>query len=172
MHHGRSVARLNYVEKNGKRTLLDFEDALAVLASGAWINFTSAGYVMLKERDNRKSGFHYLHRWLIGAEKGQYVDHKNGDKTDNRRSNLRLCTQGFNLANKNLSSRNTSGYKGVSWDKQRSKWRSRVIKNRKYYHCGFHVSAELAARAYDAKARELFGEFASLNFPQEVPHSD
>lgn len=156
------MAGLNTVEREGKTTVLDFEDALRLLSAGLKVHFAASGYALVKERGNKGGGFTSLHRWLMGAKTGQYVDHINGDKLDNRRNNLRLTTQGLNRANSVKPNRGTSPYKGVCF--QRGKWRARVIKDRQYYHCGFHDTAEQAARAYDEKALELFGEFANLNF--------
>lgn len=95
----------------------------------------------------------YMHRLIMGAPEGIEVDHENGDGLDNRRSNLRLATKSQNQQNQPLlHGANTSGYRGVSKHSLCTKWRAEI-------KCG------LAARAYDSKARELFGEYARLNFP-------
>src|SRR3990167_9216446 len=65
----------------------------------------------------------YMHRLLMGASKGQEVDHKNGDTLDNRRCNLRCATRAQNAANMDKYSSNTSGYKCVFWDKTNKKWK-------------------------------------------------
>ena len=92
-------------------------------------------------------------------------DHINGDTLDNQRRNLRPATRSQNGANARISKRNTSGFKGVSWHKQVKKWVAKIRVNRKLLHLGLFVSAEDAARAYDAAALKYFGEFARLNFP-------
>lgn len=107
-----------------------------------------------------------MHRAIMNAPTGMFVDHINGDGLDNRRSNLRVCTKAENVRNSGRSRRNTSGYKGVSWEKVCSKWRADIVfKGRKYTIGFFHDPAE-AARAYDRKARELFGPYARLNLPE------
>lgn len=95
----------------------------------------------------------------MNPPEGLVVDHINGNKLDNRRSNLRICTQ-----SQNLNGRNTNkGYIGVSWDKFRGKWKANIGKDYQKIFLGRFDTAEEAARVYDEKAVELFGEFARLN---------
>jgi hypothetical protein len=116
-----------------------------------------------------------LHRLVAGASVGQVVDHINGDVLDCRRENLRICTVRENRANV-VSSKNRKlgGYKGVSWHSTRGKWfatiRGGIIGldgRRKTLFLGEFTDPAEAAHAYDKKAREVFGEFAALNFPEE-----
>ncbi len=107
-----------------------------------------------------------MHRVVANAPKGLFVDHINHNGLDNRKSNLRLCTKKQN--NRNLRPYGkTSRYKGVHWDKGSNKFRAKITYNGKSIHLGRFVNEDDAAKAYDKKARELFGEFAYLNFPQE-----
>ena len=85
-----------------------------------------------------------------------------GIRTDNRRSNLRVATTQENCRNQCKPKHNTSGYKGVVF--LRGKWQAQVKHNRKNVYVGLFNTALEAARAYDEKAKELFGEFAQLNF--------
>lgn len=89
------------------------------------------------------------------------VDHINRDPLDNHWENLRLANRSQNGANRNLPRNNTSGYRGVSWHKKTKKWRV-TLSGR---HCRVFGNKEDAAHCYDKIAKELFGEFASLNFP-------
>ncbi len=108
-----------------------------------------------------------MHRLILAAPIGADVDHRDGDGLNNRRSNIRLCTPTQNEMNKKPSSRNTSGYKGVSHYNKGPKWMAKLkVGNRKIRRFGF-TSAEEAARAYDALAIEHYGEFAMTNFQQE-----
>lgn len=92
------------------------------------------------------------------------IDHKNGNTLDNRRENLRICTYSENNRNrKQISSNNKSGYKGVSWDKQKNKWRTCLNINKKQKHIGFFNDIIEAAKAYNEAAIKYFGEFAKLN---------
>jgi len=92
------------------------------------------------------------------------VDHINHNILDNRKSNLRLCTIQKNSFNRRKTGQ-TSKYKGIYFDKSHSKFKSQIKFNKKTYNLGRYYSEIEAARAYDAKAKELFKEFACLNFP-------
>lgn len=88
------------------------------------------------------------------------VDHADTDSTNNRLSNLRVATRSQNCANAKRKSRNTSGYKGVSFCKKKHQWRAYVTVGGKQSHLGYFDSPEEAHAAYYAAAREHFGEFA------------
>jgi hypothetical protein len=105
----------------------------------------------------------YMHRLLMGNPPKMEVDHKNGDTLDNRRSNLRIVTHAQNLANQRLHVRSASGFKGVSWDKKSKKWAAHIKYQCRKRHLGYFAVKEDAARAYNAAATELFGEYARLN---------
>lgn len=105
-----------------------------------------------------------MHREIMGAEPGQFVDHINGDKMDNRRANLRICTPEQNRFN--VPARfGTSEFKGVSRHSKNPVWVAHItFRGKNRYLGSFQVESD-AARAYDAAAAEAFGEFAHLNFP-------
>lgn len=110
------------------------------------------------------------HRLILNAPPDKQVDHINGNKLDNRRKNIRLCTVAENGQNRGSQKNNAaSGFKGVTWDgkgpKRRSPWKAMIQTNRKRICIGYFSTAELAAQAYDKKATELHGAFARLNFP-------
>ena len=92
-----------------------------------------------------------------------FVDHIDRDKTNNSLSNLRWATNQQNCMNASKTKNTSSLYKGVSWFKQAKKWQSQIKFNGKKIHLGLFNSEEDSARAYDLKAIELFGEFASIN---------
>ena len=108
-----------------------------------------------------------LHRLLMNPPKGMVIDHINHNGLDNRRENLRICTHAENMRNSRKGKDNTSGYKGVCWAKRDKKWRAQIRKDNKNIHIGYYNTLEEAARAYDAKAKELHGKYAQLNFPEE-----
>ncbi len=103
----------------------------------------------------------YLHKFILGLPASQLVDHVNGDGLDCRRENLRPATPADNCRNSRMPSTNTTGFKGVCF------FKGRYVAKAGGRYLGRYRSAEEAARVYDAKARELFGDFALLNFPQE-----
>lgn len=136
-----------------------------------------SGYVWRSQQDRRT---HYaravipgtrvrkifMHVLLMGKREGFEVDHADGNGLNNRRSNLRWATNGQNAANLHTKKTGcTSRFRGVfKWAKSPG-WGAQVRKDGKTYYLGTFAVEEDAARAYDAKAKELHGEFASLNFP-------
>lgn len=140
--------------------LVDLDDVWKV-RDVAW-TLDPRGYVA-----GRPAGFKTsttLHRWLIldGVPGKEVVDHIDGDKLNNRRSNLRVCSQSENSKNTRLGRNNTSSAKGVSQDAN-GHWRARIWKDRKEIRIGTFDTVEEAKAAYDKAARELHGEFASPN---------
>ena len=111
-----------------------------------------------------------LHRRILQIDgvKGVIVDHINGDKLDNRRENLRIVSASQSTWNRARFSVNTSGFIGVYWDKEKRKFRSRILHAGRWYHLGLFLTAEEGARAYDRKALELRGADAVLNFAPGV----
>jgi hypothetical protein len=104
--------------------------------------------------------------WLYvhGEWPGNLLDHINRQRSDNRIANLRLASPQLNNMNSSIQSNNTSGYKGVSWDKRMMEWAAYITLGRKKFHLGYFSNSQSAARAYDKAATERFGEFACLNF--------
>jgi hypothetical protein len=103
-------------------------------------------------------------REIMKAPKGVMVDHKSGDRFDNRKENLRFATNQQNQHNQTrVRIDNTSGYKGVI--RTARGFGAQIYMNRRRIWIGTYRTPEDAARAYDAWARELFGEFAHTNFP-------
>jgi hypothetical protein len=111
-----------------------------------------------------------MHREIINAPPGKFVDHINGNGLDNRKKNLRFVTATENSRNcKKRSSPTTSKYKGVSKVKKNNKWRAYInTPKSKYNHLGYFHNEIDAAKAYDKAAKELFGEFASPNLKEKI----
>jgi len=107
-----------------------------------------------------RSGIVYMHRVLCGGIK---TDHRDGDGLNNQRYNLRVATTTQNNGNQGLIQRNHSGFKGVSWDKQKNKWYACIVKHNKTVNLGRFSDPRDAATAYDSAAIDYFGEFAKTN---------
>jgi hypothetical protein len=107
-----------------------------------------------------------MHRLILGlTDKKVVTDHINGNGLDNRRSNLRACSQAENLKNQKESKNNTSGYKGVYWNKVSNKWYATISVNSKDKYLGSFTCLIKAAKCFDEAAIKYRGEFAKLNFP-------
>lgn len=146
---------------SGKFALVDDAD-YANLSEYNW-RCTGNGYAQRTgPRPRRESVL--MHREIVDAPAGTEVDHVNHNRLDNRRCNLRLCTAAENRRNATKSKNNTSGYRGVSYHIRTGRWVAQIKVSYRNNHIGSYASAKEAAQAYDAKARELFGDFANLNF--------
>lgn len=140
------------------RALIDLGD-IEKVGKHRWYASTK-GYV--KSQDNLR-----LHRLVMDAPEGYLVDHVNRIPLDNRKSNLRLCTPAENSRNVGVSQSNSTGFKGVYFEKLNNKYRARIKYNGKRVSLGCYENAVDAAIAYDKKAIELFGDFAYTNFPKD-----
>lgn len=112
----------------------------------------------------------YLHRVILSPSDDTDVDHRNGNGLDNRRSNLRVCTESQDLGNSKLRKDNTSGYKGVHFFHGR--WRARIAINGKRISLGMFSDPWEAAQAYNIAALTQWGEFARLNERLSEPNRD
>lgn len=144
----------------GMFALVDRDDAHLV-AVHLW-NFSYPYAVTGIRRADGKRATIGMHRLIMGAQPGQFVDHINSNGLDNRRSNLRICTTAQNLANARLSG--PDYYRGISF--YGKKWVAKCTHGSRRL-VGEAATAEEAAALYDTFARELHGEFARLNFPKE-----
>jgi hypothetical protein len=148
----------------GKYAIVDDED-YTLLSKYKW--HLNKGYPERSEYITGRVIHKRISREIMTPTGNLVVDHINGDKLDNRRENLRVCTQAENAKNKRGNKRNTSGYKGVSFDKRKGTWAA-YISNK---HIGYFENEEIAARAYDYHALKIHKQFATLNFPNEVPQA-
>ena len=149
----------------GKFAVIDAEDYDRVNQYN-WcaVEDTHCWYAHTFKRDGSPMA---MHRLILNAPKGLLVDHIDHNGLDNRKSNLRLCTNRQNQQNRRPTRGSNSRYKGVHWCNFHKKFRARITHNGIRLHLGYFEDEIAAAKAYDKKAKELFGEFAYLNFPQE-----
>jgi hypothetical protein len=116
---------------------------------------------------------YYAHRlaWLYvhGEWPNGEIDHVNRDALDNRLCNLRVATSTQNKANRASQRNNTSGFKGVSWDKQAGKWAARIKVGGHYKNLGLFFDKSIAAEAYRDAAVAAYGAFAAYS---PIPHTE
>ncbi len=155
------------------------------LTQGAFAIVDAADYAELARYNwcaigNKRDGFYagrglpggatlLMHRAIMDPPKGMFVDHIDGNRGNNRRANLRICTPEQNNRNARPIRNSSSRFKGVHWDKKSRKWVAMIRSGGKQIFLGAFDDEIEAAKAYDRKARELFGEFAYLNFPDASP---
>jgi len=110
-----------------------------------------------------------MHRIIMNAPNGMEVDHWDGDGLNNQRNNLRICTKAQNQHNRRKNANNTSGYKGVSFDKKSGKFRAYININGKRTNLGFFTDPIAAANTYNQAACKSHGEFAKINLLEQRP---
>lgn len=154
--------------QNGGFALVDDEDYKELSKYKWYADYRPRScYIRRMERRNTPEGprqrYVYLHRQIMQPPPGMQVDHINSDATDNRRENLRICTRSQNNQNARRRVDSKHSYKGV-WITKGGKYASRIRNGNKRVHIGVYDNEVLAAKAYDQKAKELFGAYAKLNF--------
>ena len=164
-----------YPLKHGKVALVDDED-YERLNKRRWQYSVRAGYAVSNlragERPQNMRVQIRMHQAVLQASPEMEVDHISRDRLDNRRQNLRRGTRSQQMGNTKLNRRNTSGYRGVSKNRNGSTWKATIgvkAAQHKKLYLGNFATKEEAARAYNAAAIKHFGEFATLNdVPDEL----
>lgn len=149
----------------GKVAIVD-DDDFEYLNQCKWCanNMKGKFYAVRAYTLNSKNIFIYMHRLITNNNNPKmHTDHINGFTLDNRKINLRICTNSQNQMNTKFKINNTSGFKGVFFDKTHKKWRSMIRLNYKLKHLGYYIDPIDAARAYNDAAIKYHGEFANLN---------
>lgn len=147
----------------GKFAIVDDEDFEHL----SKYNWQLNGYYAVRQlpvSESPKGSQSRMHREIMNAPIGMEVDHINGDKLDNRKSNLRICTRQENQRNRRKSIKpSSSKYKGVKYDKRYKKYEAFLTINRKYIFLGTYKTEREAAIAYNLAVKDYFGEFSWLN---------
>lgn len=156
--HGGNMAEIKLSQ--GKVAIVDDCDFERLNGWNWYLN--SYGYAVRHEVVSiaRKRPSVLMHRVIADTPPGMHTDHINGNKLDNRRCNLRICTAAQNISNTGLRSDNSSGCKGVYWRKSISKWCVQISVKGKRLHVGYFSCIEAARKAYAEAADKFHGEFA------------
>jgi len=137
------------------------DDDIAEELRGKKLNVNRKGYVVTSQKYR---GRYMLQTSIMQPEDGMVVDHINGDKLDNRRSNLQIVTNAENCRKRPNHHTNKTGYRGV-YPHKNGTFSAAIMVNYKRKSLGMHATAEDAARAYDDAVRKYHGNFGCLNFP-------
>lgn len=142
------------------------EDDVEQISARSWF-VGPEGYAQSSTRKAGRSITLYVHRLLMGLQGGdkRCVDHINGNRLDNRRVNLRVCSNADNLRNRGKTKRNRSGFKGVIPVpvKNGVRWRAQINIGGKEKYLGTFATPEEAAVAYKAASIQYHGEFAKFD---------
>lgn len=144
-----------------KYALVDDED-FDTVSKYKWF-ISPQGYVWASDYSDgwRNKKTILLHRLILPVPPGYTVDHKDRNPLNNQRFNLRQASYSQNNMNTKTRSDNTSGHRGVYWEKRRNKWRVCINFKSRQIHVGQFSDKHDAIQAYQSKARELYGEYAS-----------
>ncbi|MBN1786980.1 MAG: HNH endonuclease [Sedimentisphaerales bacterium] len=150
----------------GKYAIVDVEDYQNLSKYNWQLSVTDSQKYYAICLDNRL--IKHMHRVIMNAEKGQIVDHIDRNGLNNTKRNLRFATLSQNSCNRVRPAGGSSKYRGVNHckDKKDKEWRANICLEGKKIHLGYFEDEETAGRAYDEAAKELHGEFACLNFPE------
>jgi len=145
--------------------LIDDEDFERVNQYNWFINKNGKTfYVVRNVKTNGKKTKQPLHRFILYMTDSKIlVDHIDGNGLNNCKDNLRTATHSQNSMNRGADRDNTTGFKGVFWHKRDKKFMAQITFNRKQIFLGYFSTAEEASTVYEAKAKELFGEFYKNN---------
>lgn len=124
----------------------------------------SDGYLQVSIQGKQYKAHRIIWLMVTGYFPVKYLDHMNGNRTDNRWANLREATHSENLCNRGKARNNTTGFKGVFFQRNSHKnpYMARISKEGKPIYLGVFETPELAYEAYCKKATELHGEFAKF----------
>lgn len=144
---------------NGDEFYFELEDYKKI-KDYCW-SLTKDGYVSGYSLQDKRNVL--MHRLLLNVFDNRIVDHINHKKNDNRKVNIRIVTPSQNLMNTKMFANNTSGCKGVTWDKSRNKWMAHIKLNGKNKNLGRFIRFEDAVKARKDAEEKLFGEYSYDN---------
>jgi hypothetical protein len=147
------------IDIKGYNIEIDDEDAPRILTHSWWVSSspeTDGHVICFSTRIGGK--IIKLHRFIMGDPSGLVIDHEDGNRLNNRKSNLRPCTVSQNNMNLGLNRRNKSGYRGVSFSKTKNKWRATISLKKRQLHLGYFDRPDVAAAAYEQAAEIFYGD--------------
>ena len=145
------LGKCKFLRSKGRYAIVDNED-YEWLSQWNW----SGEYATRTE----KGRLIIMHRLILKTPKGKLTDHINRNKLDNRKANLRVCSNAENIRNIGMRSHNTSGYKGVHKHRQSGRWRASIRVDGKNHNLGLFKNPKDAAQAYILAAKKYHGNFA------------
>ena len=156
------IVKYIQLSNSKEKCMVDDEDHGWVLIYDNW-DLMNKGYAFGTR--NRKLMHRIIYyKYNIKKHDKEVLDHKDGDRLNNQKSNLRSCFQCENARNSKIPKTNKSGYKGVFEDKRCGQWSSYITFNKQRITIGYFDDKKDAAIAYDIMAKKLFGVFAKCNF--------
>ena len=145
----------------GKSAIVDNNDYI-LLRQHKWY-CSLKGYAVRNIIKDKKQTLVLMHRFILDTPEGMETDHINGNKLDNRKENLRICTTSQNQGNRKINKNSSLQLKGVYFHKKDKKFRATIHQKNNSIHLGSFETKEEAALAYNKAAKKYFGEFACLN---------
>ena len=150
----------------GKVALVD-DDMYEYLNQWKWHYFkvpgAKTGYARRIDKHDGHNKSIRMHRVIMNTPPWFEVDHRDHNGCNNQRYNMRNCTQSQNARNRSIQKNNSSGYKGVNWDKKSKKWKAQIRIDGQKRYLGLFTSILDASCAYDEAANKHYGEFACIN---------
>lgn len=134
--------------------------ALVDDADFEWLNQWKWCYGNNEAHRNGGGKWIKMHRLIMGSPVDKVVDHINGNRFDNRRENLRVCTQQQNTLNCKVSKNSKSGYKDIFWVTARHKWLVQIMSKGRKFHGGYYIDLQEAVDARDVLIKKLHGDYA------------
>lgn len=147
---------------SGKFTIIDKEDYNKVSQYKWCYSGCHNGYAIRGVRQGKRTKRIYLHRFILNAPEGKEVDHINGNRLDNQKHNLRLCSRLENARNLKKFRNNTSGFKGVHKNKNTGKYEAYIHNNSKKIFLGHFSNKSDAVNARNKASDNIFGDFTRL----------
>lgn len=147
---------------HGYYAILDKKDYIK-LKKYTWFIRNNKNTIYVERWGKKEQPHIHMHREIMNPKYNEQVDHINGNGLDNRRCNLRICSQSQNQANSKIRKDNTSGYKGITFHKATNKWQAQIQINKERKHLGVFSDIKEAKKTYDEALIKYFGIFAKTN---------